>query len=87
MLTQEQEYIIRQSLVRGVARNRKDACEVGCAALRRQLQELLTEEEAKQNPRRAPRRKPSDAIHFNVLRTSLGSAGKLSERELPPRHG
>jgi hypothetical protein len=49
MLTQEQQNIIRQSLVRGVARNRKDACEAGCAALRRQLQELLEEEEAKQN--------------------------------------
>ena len=62
MLTQEQEYIIRQSLVSGVARNRKDACEVGCAALRRQLQELLTEEEAKQN---AAARAEAEAIGRN----------------------
>lgn len=47
MLTQEQEYIIRPSLVCGVARSRKDACEVGCAARRRQLQELLAEKEAR----------------------------------------
>jgi hypothetical protein len=59
MLTQEQEYIIRQSLV---ARNRKDACEVGCAALRRQLQELLAEEEAKQN---AAARAEAEAIGRN----------------------
>jgi hypothetical protein len=32
----------------GVARNRKEACETGCASLRRQLQELVEEENAKQ---------------------------------------
>ena len=62
MLTQEQEYIIRQSLVRGVARNRKDACEVGCAALRKRLQQLLAEEEAKQN---AAARAEAEAIGRN----------------------
>ena len=62
MLTQEQEYIIWQSLVRGVARNRKDACEVGCAALRKRLQQLLAEEEAKQN---AAARAEAEAIGRN----------------------
>ena len=48
MLTQAQQNVIQESLIRGVARNRKDASEAGCAALRKQLQELLEEEVAKQ---------------------------------------
>jgi hypothetical protein len=46
--TQEQDDVIQQALMRALAKNRKEAYEAGCAALRRQLQELLEEENAKQ---------------------------------------
>ena len=46
-MTPEQEHVIEQALIRGLVRNHKEACEAGCAALRRQLQELQEEENAK----------------------------------------
>ena len=62
MLTQSQQDIIQESLIRGVARNRKDAYEAGCEALRRQLQELLEEEMAKE---KAAARAEAEAIGRN----------------------
>jgi hypothetical protein len=47
MMTREQEHIIEQALIRGLVKNRKEAYEAGCGALRRQLQELREEENAK----------------------------------------
>ncbi len=47
MMTQEQEHVIAQALMRGLVKNHKEAYEAGCAALRRQLQELEEEEAAK----------------------------------------
>ena len=47
MMTQEQEHVIAQALMRGLVKNHKEAYEAGCAALRRQLQELQEEENAK----------------------------------------
>ena len=47
MMTQEQEHVIAQALMRGLVKNHKEAHEAGCAALRRQLQELQEEENAK----------------------------------------
>ena len=47
MMTREQEQIIEQALIRGLVKTHKEAHDVGCAALRRQLQELREEENAK----------------------------------------
>jgi len=47
MMTQEQEHVIAQALMRGLVKNHKEAHEAGCAALRRQLRELQEEENAK----------------------------------------
>jgi len=47
MLTREQEQIIDQALMRGLVKSHREAHEMGCAALRRQLQELEQEEAAK----------------------------------------
>lgn len=47
MLTREQEQIIDQALIRGSVKSHREAHEMGCAALRRQLQELEQEEAAK----------------------------------------
>jgi len=47
MMTQEQEHVIAQALMRGLVKNHKEAYEAGCAALRRQLRELQEEENAK----------------------------------------
>jgi hypothetical protein len=78
MLTQEQDYIIQQALMRGLAKNRKEAYEAGCQALRRQLQELRDEENAKQ---KAAVRAEADAIArnpFNLLRESSPSFSPTS---------
>jgi len=47
MMTREQEQVIDQSLIRGIVKSHREAHEMGCAALRRQLQELEQEESAK----------------------------------------
>jgi hypothetical protein len=47
MMTQEQEHVIEQALMRGLVKNHREAYEAGCAALRRQLHELKEEEKAK----------------------------------------
>jgi hypothetical protein len=47
MLSREQEHIIEQALMRGLVKSHREAHEIGCAALRRQLQELEQEEAAK----------------------------------------
>jgi hypothetical protein len=70
MVTQEQDEVIQQALVRGLVKNRKDAYEAGCAALRRQLQELVEEESAKE---KAAARGVAEAIErnpFDFLRES-----------------
>jgi hypothetical protein len=47
MLTREQEQIVDQALIQGIVKSHREAHEMGCAALRRQLQELEQEETAK----------------------------------------
>jgi hypothetical protein len=47
MMTREQEHVIGQALIHGLVKNHNEAYEAGCAALRRQLQELQEEENAK----------------------------------------
>ncbi len=47
-MTQEQQHVFKQAVLRGLVKNAKEAYEAGCAALRRQLQELKDEERAKQ---------------------------------------
>ena len=56
--------------MRGLAKSRKEAYEAGCKTLRRQLQKLREEENAKQ---KAAARAESEAIArnpFNLLRES-----------------
>jgi hypothetical protein len=43
MMTGEQEDVIGQALIHGLVKNYNEAYEAGCAALRRQLQELQKE--------------------------------------------
>jgi hypothetical protein len=62
VVTQEQEGVIQYAVMRGLAKNRNEAYEAGCAALRRQLQELLQEENAKQ---KAAARAEAEAIAHN----------------------
>jgi hypothetical protein len=47
MMTQEQQHIFEQAVIRGIVSNYKQAYEAGAAALRRQLDELKQEEKAK----------------------------------------
>ena len=47
MMTREQEHVIGEAVVRGLAKNQHQAHEAGCAALRRQLEELKREEQRK----------------------------------------
>jgi hypothetical protein len=47
MMTREQEQIVDQALICGLVKSHREAYELGCAALRRQLQELQEEERAK----------------------------------------
>jgi hypothetical protein len=73
MVIHEQDEVVRQAIVRGLVRNRKDAHEAGCAALRRQLQELVEEESAKE---KAAARAGAEAIErnpFGFLRESSPS--------------
>lgn len=65
MITQEQEDVIAQALLRGLVKNHKEAYEAGCAALRRQLQELQDEENAKRN---AATRAEAEAIASNAFK-------------------
>ena len=66
-MTREQEYVIEQALMRGLVKNREEAYDAGCAALRRQLEELREEEKAKD---KAAARAEAEAIArnpFNLL--------------------
>ena len=65
MMTREQEHVIEQAVVRGLVKNHKEAYEAGCAALRRQLQELQDEESAKRN---AATRAEAEAIASNPFK-------------------
>jgi len=65
MITREQGYVIEQALLRGLVKNHKEAYETGCAALRRQLQELQEEESAKLE---AATRAESEAIAHNQFK-------------------
>ncbi|MBV8772701.1 MAG: hypothetical protein JO166_10310 [Deltaproteobacteria bacterium] len=47
MMTLEQQHVIDEAVSRGIVKNHKAAYEAGCAALRRQLDELKREEQAK----------------------------------------
>jgi hypothetical protein len=47
MMTQEQQHVFEQAVIRGIVSNYKQAYEAGAAALRRQLDELKQEEKAK----------------------------------------
>lgn len=47
MMTREQEQVVDQALMRGIVKSHREAHEMGCAALRRQLRELEEEEKAK----------------------------------------
>jgi hypothetical protein len=62
MMTREQEHVFEQAALRGLVKNRQQVFEIGCAALRRQLQELEEEEAAK---REAAARAESEAIARN----------------------
>lgn len=62
MVTQEQDDIIQQGLMRGLAKNCKEAYETGCRAVRRRLQVLWEEENAKQ---KAAARAEAEAIARN----------------------
>lgn len=62
MMTQEQEHVIAQALMRGLVKNHAEAYEAGCAALRRQLQELKEEEAAKLE---AAARAEAEAVALN----------------------
>jgi ABC-type Zn uptake system ZnuABC Zn-binding protein ZnuA len=65
MMTREQEHVIEQALVRGLVKNHREAYEAGCAALRRQLQELKEEEAAKLE---AAARAEAEAIALNQFK-------------------
>ena len=47
MMTREQQHVFDEAVVRGLVKNHKAAYEAGCAALRRQLDELKREEQRK----------------------------------------
>jgi hypothetical protein len=47
MMTREQQHVIDEAVVRGLVKNHNAAYEAGCAALRRQLDELKQEEKRK----------------------------------------
>jgi hypothetical protein len=47
MMTNEQQHVFEQAVLRGLVKNSKAAYEAGAAALRRQLQELKDEEKVK----------------------------------------
>jgi hypothetical protein len=47
MMTREQQHVFDEAVVRGLVKNHEAAYEAGCAALRRQLDELKREEERK----------------------------------------
>ena len=46
-MAREQEQVFEQAVIHGLVKNYRQACEVGCAALRRQLHELKEEEKVK----------------------------------------
>jgi hypothetical protein len=62
MMTREQERIFDEAVTRGIVKNHKAAYEIGCAVLRRQLDELREEEKAKQE---AAARAEAEAIARN----------------------
>ncbi len=64
MMTREQEQIIEQAVVRGLVKSHREAYEAGCAALRRQLNELNEEEKAKCE---AAARAEAEALAGNAL--------------------
>jgi hypothetical protein len=47
MMTREQQHVIDEAVLRGLVKNYNAAYEAGCAALRRQLDELKREEQRK----------------------------------------
>ena len=61
-MTQEQRTVVEQAVARGLIRSWKEGYEVGCAALRRQVQELKEEEKAKHE---AAERDEAEAIARN----------------------
>lgn len=65
MMTREQEQVVDQALMRGIVKSHREAHEMGCAALRRQLQELQEEENAKLE---AATRAEAEAIACNEFR-------------------
>lgn len=62
MMTREQEHVTEQALVCGLVKSHTEAHEIGCAALRRQLQELKEEEVAKLE---AAARAEAEAVALN----------------------
>jgi hypothetical protein len=62
MMTLEQEHVTEQALACGLVKNHVEAYEIGCAALRRQLQELKEEDAAKLD---AAARAESEAVARN----------------------
>ncbi len=61
-MTKEQQTVLEQAVARGLIRSWKEAYEVGCAALRWQVQELKEEEKAK---RETAERAKAEAIARN----------------------
>jgi len=66
-MTREQEQIIDQALMRGIVKSHREAHELGCATLRRQLQELQEEERAKLE---AATRAEGEAIACNQFKVA-----------------
>jgi len=67
MMTREQEHVIGEAVIRGLVKNQHQAYEAGCAALRRQLEELKCEEHRKLE---IAARAEAEAIaqnHFNLF--------------------
>jgi predicted metal-binding protein len=65
MMNPEQDHVIAQALMCGLVKNHQEAYELGCAALRRQLQELKDEEAAKHE---AAARAEAEAIASNEFK-------------------
>lgn len=64
MMTREQQHVFDEAVTRGIVTNHKAAYEIGCAALRRQLNELKEEEKAKLEAAARAEREAIERNHF-----------------------
>ena len=65
MMIREQEQVLEQAVMSGLAKNHEEAYEAGCTALRRQLHELKEEERAKHG---AASRAEAEALACNEFK-------------------